>query len=212
MSPEHSETEILDLAMRSTMEMIKDAKVRACEENKGHTDLNPMLIIGIDAKHPETGEDAIGGQMVEMCLSNGEHPVDALPKMLSDLSESGLTKFHFLMFFVEGFARRVENPNGEKSYANLYQDTEYERGSLEKDFHENPASDVAEGLIITAYSWTGEGASATQFYKYGDNGLPVYDDEAEFSTYEQGNEQQGRVCDVFHKFVKYCHLVEMSNK
>lgn len=211
MSPdEMSETEILEFAMRNTMELMKDAKVRACEENKGHADLNPMLIIGLDIKNEETGEEGIGGQMVEMCLSNGEHPVDALPKMLSDLNESGLAKFHFLMFFVEGFARRVEKPNGEKSIKDLCEDTNYERGSLEKDFHENPASNVAEGLIITAYSWTGEGASGTQFYKYGDNGLPVYEEEAEFSTYEKGNEQQGNVPDVFHKFVKYCQLVEMS--
>jgi hypothetical protein len=192
------------------MELTKGMKSSACEENKGHTDLNPMVVVGLEIKDDE-GNEGLGGQVIEMCLSNGDHPVDALPKMLNDLGESGLTKFRFLMFVVEGFARRLSNnEEGKKELAKLTQDGDYERGALEKDFHENPLSNVEEGLIATAFAWTGESATMSQFYKYGDNGLPVYEDDADVFHYDATEPQQGRVPDVFHAFVKYCQMVEMS--
>jgi len=205
-----SEKEVLEKALISTMDLMKAMKSSACEENKGHTDLNPMVVVGLDIKDDE-GNEGLGGQVVEMELSKGEHPVDVLPKMLSDLAESGLHQFRFIMFLVEGFARRATTEEGQKELANLTEDGGYERGALEKDFHENPASNVEEGIIGTAFAWTGESATLAQFYKYGDDGLPIYDEEnADVTTYDKGNEQQGKVPDVFYKFIKYCHLVQMS--
>lgn len=202
--------EVLEGSLRQSVEMAKMMKHEACRDNNGHYDLPPFLIAGIAMKD-EDGEEGIAGAVVEMDLANGTHPVDVLPKMLSDLHEEGLKKFEWLIFIVEGFAKRADTHGGKTPSDKVPLGDDYERGDLEKDFRENPASEVEEGIIGTLYAWGGQGATLTQFYKYGDDGLPMYEEQTDdmMNYHEADNPQQGRLPDVFHAFVRYCHMTEM---
>jgi hypothetical protein len=190
--------EILEGSLHASMDKIKGMKLHACRENNGHADIPPLVLVG--KSFPTEGEDEmrIGVGAVMMEMENGENPADHLPILLSQLYEKvGMEDVVFLAFLVEGFARNTEAKTYEQAL------TEHQQfGSMEDDFRNNPNSDVQEGLIATIYGMDGTSAHMACFYKYGDDGLPIYEDDNEISWADDLDEQ-GRVPSIFHSFIKY---------
>lgn len=197
----HTKREMLEGCLKQTMELAQHAKKSMCIDSAGKSDHDPMLIVGITAVD-EDGEERIGGAVISMELENNQHPVNEMPKMLSETHKKGLQEFHWLIMITEGYARRYETEEEIKK-AEVP-----ERGELAKEFAENANSNVAEGIILTMYSWTGESLTNTCFYKYDDKCVPVYE-ESEIAYYEAGDQPpRGRIPEMFMLYIKYCHLYQ----
>lgn len=196
--------EMLTLCAKQTVEMTKHGKTEACRENKGASDVPPFVVVGMELQDDE-GNQAIGGGMIPLDLENGNHPVDELPYVLSDLHQEGMTEFMWLMFVTEGYARRA----GDITEADL----NAPRGTLEKEFAEKPDTNICEGIVSTLFAKTGEAVTATCFYKYGDDGLPVYEEpDFHYSNGGDENKPQGLVADTFGAFYKYCEAWDTLNE
>jgi len=178
--------------------MSKRGKTEMCRRKSENRDVPPFVLFATTIEGDDDGNLKLGGAIAEMTFSNSHHPVDELPYLLSECHEKGMTEYLFLMFVTEGYARRgdiSEMTDEEKNPP---------RGVLEKDFAENPNTNVCEGIIGTVFAPSGETVTATCFYKYDDNGLPVYE-EAEYVYSDGGDDRaQGRLADVFTAFMKYC--------
>jgi hypothetical protein len=198
--------EILTVCAKQTVEMTKHGKTEVCRDNKGASDVPPFVVVGMEVQDDD-GNQAIGGGIIQMDLENGNHPVDELPYVLSDLHQEGMTDFMWLMFVTEGYARRTDITDITEADLNA------PRGTLEKEFAEKPDTNICEGIIATLFAKSGEAVTATCFYKYGDDGLPVYE-EAEYTYCDGGDENkpQGLVADTFGAFMKYCEAWDTLNE
>lgn len=199
--------EMLAGCLYQTLEMSKKMKTHFSEQAKGKVDIQPFIVVGLDGEDEE-GNHIIGGGVVELQIEN-EHPVDALPKLLSKLHEEGLQKFAWLSFIIEGYSRRVDKDDKE----GVEKLRNQERGELEKEFNEKIDTDVEEGIIATIFSWTGDCITMTSFYKWGDDGLPIYEEEDEMlkTDVKRTSETEGRIPDIFDAFIKYCQMSELLN-
>ena len=182
---EQTPQEILAQVIARAMEV----KYQMCVDNNGMCDTPPVLI----------GELPTGEGFIAPDYNDG-HPTDTLPMMLSVLAEMMVDKFssvrwNWLAYVVEGYASPSQNgelPEG------------WHRGMLEEEYKTNPTSDIREGLIVSIYSWDGDTNCVSVFYRYDDNGLPVFD-EAD----EQG-ETGGTIADIFKAFTMACHAYDSA--
>ncbi len=201
--------EMLAGCLYQTLQMSKKMKSHFSEQANGKIDIQPFIVVGLDGEDEE-GNHIIGGGVVELQIEN-EHPVDALPKLLSKLHEEGLQKFAWLSFIIEGYSRRVEITDKEGLEKLRHQ----ERGELEKEFNEKIDTDVEEGIIASIFSWTGDCIAMTSYYKWGDDGLPIYEEEDEDKMLKadvgRTSEMEGRIPDIFDAFIKYCQMCELLN-
>jgi hypothetical protein len=161
----------------------KDYKTELCVEGGGPADGAPF-ILGADYKGtPFLIPDTLDG-----------HPTDNLPIILNAIlkgleEKNGTMRWDWLAYVVEGYANGGENDLPE----------DWERGSLERDFKNNPSSQVKEGIIITAYTWEGESACRTMLYHYGDDGLPVWEEPV-----DADEAPDGLVPFIFNTFRTFC--------
>lgn len=189
---ERSPQEILSAVVARAME----AKYELCVENKGIVDAPPLLI----------GELPNGDGFLMPDLLEG-HPTDSLPLMLGALGEGmanrmendGSVRWKWLAYVVEGYAKpATELP------------TEWERGDYETEYKTNPTTDVREGIIVSVFLWDGSAHGATVFYRYDDNGLPVYDTPEMTDDDDKGASLGGAVADLFWAFTQACHAYEQD--
>lgn len=183
---EQTPLELLAQVVARAMEV----KYEMCVDNNGMCDSPPILL----------GEWATGEGFIAPDYNEG-HPTDTLPMMLSVLAQMMDDKFssvrwNWLAYVVEGYS----NPN----LADIPREG-WHRGMLEEEYKTNPTSDVREGLIVSMYSWEGESIGATVFYRYDDNGLPVYDEP---NLSEQ--RMEGTVAEIFTAFTQMCHALSSA--
>ena len=200
--------EMLKHCLEKTLKMSQEMKTHFSREAKGKEDIRPFIVVGLEMENDE-GEKVIAGGIAQMELEDDEHPVDTLPKMLSKLNEQGLEKFVWLCFVTEGYARSpIDSDNAEEieKLRNL------ERGALEKEFNEKADTDIKEGIIATLFSWENESLVKTSFYKWGDDGLPVYEEDDEEIEIYRTEETEGKVPFTFNAFIRYCQMSEILNK
>lgn len=180
---EQTPQEVLSAVVARAMEV----KYEMCVDANGMCDAPPVLI----------GELPTGEGFIAPDYNDG-HPSDNLPLMLSALAETMVDKFSsvrwkWLAYVVEGYAKpNVEDVN------NLPDG--WHRGLMEEEYKTNPTTDVREGLIVSLFPWEGKPIGTTVFYRYNDNGLPMYD-EPEFVDGELG----GVIAEIFTAFTKACH-------
>ena len=161
-------------------------KAEVCRKARGVADTNSMVLLGYEY-------DFVG---VENTLKG--NPIESLPKILNQIAQSGLIYWHNLTFITEAFMRT----NLER-----FDISKYEHGDLEKDYKENPLSDVVEGFAISTITW--EGDSLTQFtpYKYDERGRPKFE-EVFAPTTPDGLESLARIggrgIDILKSFANYC--------
>ncbi len=167
-----------------------EVKYQLCVDNNGMCDTPPVLI----------GELPTGEGFIAPDYNDG-HPTDTLPLMLSVLAEMmhdklSSVRWNWLAYVVEGYS----NPNlGDEMPEGWH------RGMLEEEYKMNPVSEVREGLIISLYSWEGDSIGATVFYRYDDNGLPVYDEP---NLSEQ--RMEGTIADIFTAFTQACNAFDSA--
>ena len=183
---ERDPREVLSLVVERAIE----AKSLLCEENGGMVDSPPLLI----------GEFANGEGFVVPDLLEG-HPTDTLPTILSGLFEImsnkyQTPKFLWLAYVVEGYAKPIASMTKED-------EKNHERGNLENEYKNNPATDIREGIIATVFPWEGDPLSQTILYRYNDSGLPVYDE----TQHDPSVAKEGAIPDLFRFFISYCHQV-----
>lgn len=198
--------EMLEHCLESSLKMSQEMKTYFSREAKGKEDLRPFVIVGLEMEDDE-GNKFVGGGLAEIELKNDEHPVDALPKMLSDLNKEGLEKFAWLSFITEGYARSAVSDS--KEAEELVELLNQERGALEKEFNEKADTDVKEGIIATLFSWENESIVMTSFYKWGDDGLPIYEEVDNETGIQRTEEMDGKVPYIFNAFIRYCQMCEM---
>ena len=182
---------------QTPQELLADVVARAmvvkyemCVDNNGMCDSPPVLL----------GELPTGEGFIAPDYNDG-HPTETLPLMLSVLAEMMHDKFssvrwNWLAYVVEGYASPSQNGEAPEGW---------HRGMLEEEYKTNPTSDVREGLIVSMYSWEGESIGATVFYRYDDNGLPVYDEP---NLSEQ--RMEGTIADIFTAFTQMCHAFDSA--
>jgi len=198
--------EMLEHCLESSLKMSQEMKTHFSREAKGKEDLHPFVIVGLEMEDDE-GNKFVGGGLAQIELKNDEHPVDALPKMLSDLNEEGLEKFAWLSFITEGYARSAVSNS--KEAEELVELLNQERGALEKEFNEKVDTDVKEGIIATLFTWENEHLVMTSFYKWGDDCLPIYEEINNETGIQRTEEADGKVPYIFNAFIKYCQMCEM---
>lgn len=198
---------MLEHCLESSLKMSQEMKTHFSREANGKEDIRPFIIVGLEMENDE-GEKVIAGGVAPMELQDDEHPVDTLPKMLNELNKQGLEKFAWLCFITEGYARSpIDSDNAEEieKLRNL------ERGALEKEFNEKADTDIKEGIIATLFSWENESLVMTSFYKWGDDGLPIFDEINNEIDLQRTEEMDGKIPFIFNAFVKYCQMSEMLN-
>lgn len=142
-----------------------------CEREGGPCDLAPML--HFKYKHLKSCCGA---------LLMGAPPMEMVPAAWGKILDQGIPEFVMLM--VEGYAS--EQPL-----------EEYERGSMEEDFKNNPGSTVKEVITLQAVDIkTGEQMTAVMPYHYGDDGMPVFE-EAKVGPCE-GEAMNCRAASIFN--------------
>lgn len=198
--------EMLEHCLESSLKMSQEMKTHFSREAKGKEDLHPFVIVGLEMEDDE-GNKFVGGGLAQIELKNDEHPVDALPKMLSDLNKEGLEKFAWLSFITEGYARSAVKDS--KEAEELVELLNQERGALEKEFNEKVDTDVKEGIIATLFTWENEHLVMTSFYKWGDDCLPIYEEINNETGIQRTEEADGKVPYIFNAFIKYCQMCEM---
>lgn len=136
--------------LESAIDCFQNMKKAMCEREGGPCDLIPML--HFKYKHLKGCCGAL--------LMDG-HPMEVIPSAWRKILDHGIPEF--VMVVVEG-------------YASVGPVANYERGSMEEDFKNNPDSTVKEVLTFQAVDIkTGEQMTAFVPYRYGDDGLPVFD-------------------------------------
>lgn len=166
-------------------ETAKETKYELCQEHGGPADGMPVLL----------GMDSVGTPFMLPDVLEG-HPTDNLGIILNllanKLDEKNETmRWEWLAYIVEGYLNDVPDENFLENH---------ERGEYERDYKNNPASTVREGIIVTLFTWEGESACTTLVYHYGDDGMPVW-----LESLETDESPQGLVPEIFGQFRAYCH-------
>jgi len=170
--------------LRRIVETAKEMKVEMCQAHGGPADNGPVIL----------GSDSAGTPFLIPDTMEG-HPTDNLGVILGLLSEklsekNDTMRWDWLAYIVEGYL------NGSPAVDEV--DT-HERGNYARDYKENPASTVKEGLIVSMFTWNGDSDCTTLVYHYGDDGMPVW--EEALGTDEA---PQGLIPDIFRNFRTYC--------
>lgn len=138
--------------IKTALETFQNMKKYCCEKNKGPTDLAPMLHFKYKHLNAYCG----------VLLGEG-HPLETIPHAWGQIVQDGVPEFVVVM--TEGYAKVGGDPS------------DYRKGDMEKDFKNNPDSEVLEVLNIHGIDLgTGKQADGFVSFKYGDDGLPVFDE------------------------------------
>lgn len=122
-------------------------KREMCIREGGPYDLAPMLHFKYRHLNAYCGVMIMG------------NPFEMVPSAWRKILDDGMPEFMMLM--VEGYA-------SEKNQG-------YKKGQMERDFKENPDSDVREIITVQAVDIkTGKQMTGLVSYKYGDDGLPEF--------------------------------------
>jgi hypothetical protein len=120
-----------------------------CEREGGPYDLHPML--HFKYKHLK----AYAGILLK------GNPLEEAPVAWRKIMDHGTPEFVMLM--VEGYASTKVD--------------DYERGRMERDFKDNPDSEVREVITLQAVDIkTGRQLTALVPFRYGDDGLPEFEE------------------------------------
>jgi hypothetical protein len=143
----------LETEVKTAVEVFIKMKRSICEHEGGPQDLAPMLHFKYQHLNAYCGG----------LLAGNEHPLNMAPMAWRKVLDDGIPEFVMLM--IEGYAS-TSKP-GE----------DYVRGNMEKDFKDNPESNVREAITLQAIEIkTGKQFTAVVLYKYDDSGLPEFEE------------------------------------
>jgi len=117
-------------------------------------------------------------------------------------------KFEFIAVVVEGYGKDMSQETDESEAK-----VPIQKGDLEKEYKENPFTDVREGIMMSAVDWGMTGLwGVANMYRYDDMGVPTFD-EAYFTSYPyDNNEEYGRLVDVMVATAQYMNIATQTLK
>jgi hypothetical protein len=205
------ENEVLDNDIKAIMEDLLNraiyAKTEMCKDDPMQ-DSPPLFLVAVESDDSNPDHEACVDYQHEFSLSKPYHlamiPLihqediyDAYEDVVKALP---IRPFDFLVLLVEGYA---------KSEMTEEEVMNHDRGDFEKDYKENPFSDVREGIMMTAVDWNATSVwSIASLYRYDDQGVPEFDEEPMCTTctVDTESETNGRIPDTLLATVGYMQL------
>lgn len=203
--------EVIDNDIKAVMEDLLmraiHAKTELCKDEPMQ-DSPPLFFVAVESNEGNPDHDLCVDYQQEFSLSKPYHlamvPLihkEDIYEAFEDVVKSlPIRPFDFIVMLVEGYAKAEMT---EEEVAN------HDRGAFEKDYKENPFSQVREGIMLTAVDWNATSVwSIASLYRYDDHGVPMFDEEPMCTTSMVDTEQDsmGRMPDALLATVGYMHL------
>ena len=180
-------------------ELAQQRKQEACTLNRGVADIASFVSLNYE-------NDIIGTES-----ESSGNPIQHLPETLDALLKTGIVKFDHLAFTAEVYVKKVadsEHLTQEQRDEIL---NRYKHGDLRKEYEENPATDIVEGLFTTVIDWEGNTHHSFTEVKYDDKGQPVFTvidgstQKDSTGTLTQTTRLSGVVSNTLNDYRIYCH-------
>jgi hypothetical protein len=186
------------------------AKIEMCK-SEPMSDNPAIMLIAVESNETNPEHDTCVEFQQEVGLSKPYHlamiplihkedVVDCIEDVVKAMP---IAKFDFIILAVEGYTRSFTDP--EEGRANM---KNMNRGDLQKEFQENPFTDVCEAHVITAINWGADKLwHSVAPYKYDDQGIPQFSEpKAEVCELKEDSEF-GRIPDTL---IAICQYMEMA--
>jgi hypothetical protein len=192
------------------------AKTEMCKEEP-MSDNPPLFLVAFESveENEEEHEACLANQQ-ELSLSkpyqvamvpliHKEDMYDAYDDVVRSLP---VRKFEFIAVVVEGYGKDLSAETDEAEITK-----QFSKGDLEKEYKENPFTDVREGLMMSAVDWNMTGVwSVANMYRYDDTGVPMFD-EPFFNTHPNDhNQEHGRLVEVMVATAQYMNIATQTLK
>jgi hypothetical protein len=143
-------------------------------------------------------------QVAMVPLIHKEDMYDAYDDVVRSLP---VRKFEFIAVVVEGYGKDLSQEADQSEVKKM------NKGDLEKEYKENPFTDVREGLMMSAIDWNMTGVwGVANMYRYDDTGVPTFD-EPFFTSYPyDDNDEYGRLVDVMIATAQYMNIATQTLK
>jgi hypothetical protein len=191
------------------------AKTEMCKEEP-MSDNPPLFLVAFESveENEEEHEACLINQQ-ELSLSkpyqvamvpliHKEDMYDAYDDVVRSLP---IRKFEFIAVVVEGYGKDLSEETDQSEVKKM------NKGDLEKEYKENPFTDVREGLMMSAVDWGMTGVwGVANMYRYNDTGVPTFD-EPFFTSYPyDDNDEYGRLVDVMVATAQYMNIATQTLK
>lgn len=193
-----------DVLLRSQFAKTEMCKLEAMSDNPA------MMFVVVESNETNPEHDTCVEYQKEIGLSQPYHVAmvplihkDDVVDCIEDVVKAmPIAKFDFIILAVEGYTRSMSNDDeGRNTMTNM------ERGDLEKEFRENPFTDVGEAHIITAINWEADRLwHAVAPYKYDDRGVPQFSEPMCDSMELTDDSDYGRIPDTLGAICKYMQM------
>ncbi len=143
-------------------------------------------------------------QVAMVPLIHKEDMYDAYDDVVRSLP---VRKFEFIAVVVEGYGKDLSQEADQSEVKKM------NKGDLEKEYKENPFTDVREGLMMSAVDWNMTGVwGVANMYRYDDMGVPMFD-EPFFTSYPYDDtDEYGRLVDVMIATAQYMNIATQTLK
>jgi len=166
--------------------MAQAAKYALCQSHGGPADTPPVMLW-----HKSESDE------LEICalpMPSADDETLSAPNLFYSALTDGFVKFGkpaFVGFVSEAYMRTISD-----------EDTKFQRGDLQRAFQDGITDDINEILSIVCFTTLGEIQHQVIVVKYGDDGLPMY----EQLSHENINTKSGAIVDVINDFLKFMNL------
>lgn len=197
--------------------LVEDVILRSQFAKKEMCKLEPMsdnpaiMLVAVESNESNPEHDTCVEFQQEVGLSKPYHlamiplihkedVVDCIEDVVKAMP---IAKFDFIILAVEGYTRAFTNADEGREKVK-----EMMRGDLQKEFQENPFTDVSEAHVITAINWGAEKLwHSVAPYKYDDHGVPQFSEpKAEVCEITEDSDM-GRIPDTL---IAICQYMEMA--
>ena len=198
-------TDLLHRSVYAKTEMCKDEPM---------SDNPPLFLVAFESTEERDEEhEACLANQKELSLSkpyqvamvpliHKEDMYDAYDDVVRSLP---IRKFEFIAVVVEGYGKdlsEVEDSDVTK---------QINKGDLEKEYKENPFTDVREGLMMSAVDWGMTGVwGLANMYRYDDMGVPMFDEPFFTSHPYEADSEHGRLVDVMIATAQYMNIATQT--
>lgn len=195
-----------EILISDFMERAQLAKTELCREERSDAPATLLVVFEPEQEGYEGDYEGLKEMCEEMGLSRvlqcGMIPLIHKPDVydcLTDvISAFPADKFEYLFLACEGYVNKVEGTDLPK---------DYERGDMEKDYKENPFSQITEAMIIHGYDWNlSNRFMSVSHYGYGDDGLPKFTERHDHNDQPTNETEKGRLDELLYRAVQFLRL------
>lgn len=200
-------TDLLHRSVYAKTEMCKDEPM---------SDNPPLFLVAFEStedNHEEHEACLINQQELSLSkpyqvamvpLIHKEDMYDAYDDVVRSLP---IRKFEFIAVVVEGYGKDLSQETDPSEVKKM------NKGDLEKEYKENPFTDVREGLMMSAVDWDMTGVwGVANMYRYNDTGVPTFDEPFFTSHPYIGDDEHGRLVDVMIATAQYMNIATQTLK